>query len=234
MVFQKIVHTSLYQNVISQLEEYIRDKNLKPMDKIPTERDISEQLGISRSTLREAFRVLEANGVINVTHGGGRHLKRDLSHSNLVLDVLNDLECVDELNLMEMRRILEQGIVELVIERASDKELNSIEKSIVSENNLYESDNIFHLALAKATHNPAFYNVMNMNLALLAKIRKRSLSMFERGEKMLLEHKELLEAIKQRDLSLAKKKMADHLDAVVISILRAEERIYVLDKSQEQ
>lgn len=218
MEFRKINHTSLYEDVLLQLEEYIERYGLKPEDRLPTERVMAEQLGISRGTLREAFRILEANGIIEVTPGGGRYLKRDLAHSNLVIDLVNEFEPADTMDLMELREVLELKIVELVIEKASDKELIEIEAGFSRSNDPYEIDNTFHLALAKASHNTAFYNVMKFNLSLLAKIRMRSLGKLEREEKMAKEHEELMEAIKLRDKELAKAKLTQHLEAVKSSI----------------
>ena len=71
MDFQKINHTSLYAEVLLQLENYIERYGLKPGDRLPTERVMAEQLGISRGTLREAFRILEANGIVEVTQEAG-------------------------------------------------------------------------------------------------------------------------------------------------------------------
>ncbi len=218
MDFQKINRTSLYKDVLLQLKNYIERNNLKPGDCLPTERVMAEQLGISRGTLREAFRILEANGVISVTPGGGRFLERDLAHSNLIIDMINELEYVDAMDLMELREVLELKIVELVIDKASDEELLEIEQSFSRGNDLYEIDNTFHLALAKASHNTAFYSFMKFNLSLLAKIRMRSLGKPEREKKMPEEHEELMIALKMRDKELAKTKLIEHLEAVKRSI----------------
>jgi GntR family transcriptional repressor for pyruvate dehydrogenase complex len=220
MNFQKISHTSLYKDVLIQLEKYIENNNLKQGDSLPTERVMAEQLGISRGTLREAFRILEANGVIDVTPGGGRFLKRDVARSNLIIDMVNELDPVGIVDLMEIREILEIRIIELVIEKATDDELDEIENGLSRGNDLFEIDNTFHLALAKASHNTAFYSFMKFNLFLLAKIRMKSLGKLEREQKMPVEHKEVLEAIKLRNKDIAKEKIIEHLEAVKHSIIK--------------
>jgi GntR family transcriptional repressor for pyruvate dehydrogenase complex len=125
----------LYKDVLAQLESYIESNDLKVGDSLPTERVMAEQLGISRGTLREAFRILEANGVVRVTPGGGRFLERDLAHSNLIIDMVHELNPIDATDLMELREILELKIVELVIEKATDEELREIELSLSRGNN---------------------------------------------------------------------------------------------------
>jgi len=218
MSFQKINRTSLYKDVLLQLENYIENNALKLGDCLPTERVMAEQLGISRGTLREAFRILEANGVVKVTPGGGRFLERDLSHSNLIVDMVNELDPVDSMDLMELREILELKIVELVVDKATDEELTEIKESLSRGNDLYEIDNTFHLALAKASRNTAFYSFMKFNLSLLAKIRMRSLGKPKREKEMPEEHDELMAALEKRDKELAKAKLIEHLEAVKRSI----------------
>jgi len=208
----------LYKDVLAQLESYIESNDLKVGDSLPTERVMAEQLGISRGTLREAFRILEANGVVRVTPGGGRFLERDLAHSNLIIDMVHELNPIDATDLMELREILELKIVELVIEKATDEELREIELSLSRGNNPLEIDNTFHLALAKASHNTAFYSFMKFNLSLLAEIRMYSLSKEDRAKKMSVEHDELMQAIKMRDTENAKAKIIKHLEAVKLSI----------------
>lgn len=208
----------MYKDVLAQLESYIESNDLKVGDSLPTERVMAEQLGISRGTLREAFRILEANGVVRVTPGGGRFLERDLAHSNLIIDMVHELNPIDATDLMELREILELKIVELVIEKATDEELREIELSLSRGNNPLEIDNTFHLALAKASHNTAFYSFMKFNLSLLAEIRMYSLSKEDRAKKMSVEHDELMQAIKMRDTENAKAKIIKHLEAVKLSI----------------
>lgn len=224
MDFQKINHTSIYEEVLLQLENYIETNSLKPEDKLPTERDMAEQLGISRGTIREAFRILEANGIIEVTPGGGRFLKRDLAHSNLIIDMVNEIEPSDPLDLMELREVLESKIIEMVIDRASDEELAEIEAGLSRGNDPFEIDNTFHLALAKASHNTAFYSYMKFNLSLLAKIRMRSLGRPEREQKMADEHWKLMDAIKARDKKLADDMIKQHLGAVKL-VLRKDKQV---------
>jgi len=75
MEFKEIFPVHLYENVIEQIMELIKNNELKPVDKLPPERELAEKLSISRGSLRQAFRVLESKGLIKSKPGGGRYIR---------------------------------------------------------------------------------------------------------------------------------------------------------------
>lgn len=85
MKFEKIKAISLYENVIKQLMNLIEKNELKPGDKIPSERALAKILGISRGSLRETLRVLEVNGIIKNKPSEGRHI-RDIKYGDVDLN----------------------------------------------------------------------------------------------------------------------------------------------------
>lgn len=220
MDFHKISHSRLYEDVLLQLEDYIKSNGLKPDDKLPAERLIAEQLGVSRGTLREAFRVLETNGVLTAVPGSGRTLRQDITKVNLIKELITDVEYSDAMNLMELRLALEKGILDLAIQRATDQDLMEVEISIQlsdrsSNSNLEDS---FHLLLAKATHNEPFYNALYLNLSQLASIRLYSNSKDIREREKQEQHALILDAVRKRDLDLATKRLETHLSRVMKSL----------------
>jgi len=97
-------------------------------DRLPPERDLAKQLGVSRSTLREAFRVLEQQGIIVTKPGGGRYIV-GLPKQYDKQALLEDLEKAAIWDLLETREMLENRIVELACERATEQDLINIREA---------------------------------------------------------------------------------------------------------
>lgn len=215
MKFKKLSHKNLYKEVLLQLEEYIVENELAPGSRLPTERELAEQLEISRGTVREAFRVLESKGIITSKPGGGRFLKENLVTKES-REALEDLEHADITDMLEMREVIESKIIELAIERGTKEDLLRIEKALLGSKNMtrYERDNDFHLALAEASHNNAFYHIMKVNLSLMCDIRKRTLKDPLRKDDLFMEHKGIYEAILQKDKVKGNEILKQHLQAI--------------------
>ncbi|MHB1041363.1 MAG: FadR/GntR family transcriptional regulator [Eubacteriales bacterium] len=217
-MFKKIEYRRLYEDVISQIEANISSEQLMPGDRLPSERELAEKVGVSRGTLREAFRILERQGMITARPGGGRYVKK-LPDGRMDRDrILLNLETAAMLDLLEAREVIESRIVELACARATRADLEVIERSMaVIENSDAESgkvldrDNDFHLAIAEATHNIVFVGIVELNLDLLFQIRLKTSSMPGRANQIAEEHRAIFKAIKQRDVNKAKETMLDHL-----------------------
>lgn len=217
-MFKKIEYRRLYEDVISQIEANISSEQLMPGDRLPSERELAEKVGVSRGTLREAFRILERQGMITARPGGGRYVKK-LPDGRMDRDrILLNLETAAMLDLLEAREVIESRIVELACARATRADLEVIERSMaVIENSDAESgkvldrDNDFHLAIAEATHNIVFVGIVELNLDLLFQIRLKTSSMPGRANQIAEEHRAIFKAIKQRDVNKAKETMLNHL-----------------------
>ena len=225
MEFRKITPVRLYESVIEQIMNLIKNDKLKPGDKLPPERELAEKFSISRGSLREAFRVLESKGLIKSKPGGGRfirEIKKDafIDTENIILS----LEKSSILELLEAREIFEVKIVEFAAERATAEEVKVIEEvfSRVSEevrtedkeaedDKKTESDTEFHLAIASASHNFVFVNVIKLHLDLLRDTREKTQQIPGRREGRWREHQAILQAIKEHDSKKAGEAMLKHL-----------------------
>lgn len=219
MNFQKIDHKRLYKDVVEQLENYIIANQLQPGDKLPTERELAEQLNISRGTVREAFRVLEANQIIESRSGSGRFLGQNFIIANERMDIISQLENADLLDLMELREIVEEKALELTIDKATDEDILLIQNALSLSNDPFQNDNAFHLALAEVSGNNALFNVLKFNLNLMAQIRRASLRNPGRSDSMRHEHDIILEAIIARNKKRAKQALMEHLKSIRQSII---------------
>lgn len=223
-MFKAIAPVRLYETVTDQIVGLIRNNKLKPGDRLPSERELAEELSISRGSLREAFRVLESRGLIKSNQGGGRFVrgihKDDLINTG---NVVFNLEKSSILELIEAREIFEVKIVELAAQRATYEDMKAIENFFVQlkeggESNSEtsaaektESDTEFHIAIAKASHNFVFVNIMRLHFDLLKDTREKTWKVHGRRKEQINEHWLIFEAIKEKNSEKAAKAMLNHL-----------------------
>jgi GntR family transcriptional repressor for pyruvate dehydrogenase complex len=199
--------------------DLVKKSELKPGDKLPPERKLAEKLSISRGSLREAFRVLESKGLIKSKAGGGRFI-REVKKETLIdtENVILNLEKSSILELLEAREIFEVKIVKLAAQRATTEDIELIEKALsrmnkveISEDNKTELDTDFHLAIASASHNFVFINIIRLHLDLLKDTREKTWKIPGRREEQQEEHQAILQAIKEHDAKKAGEAMLEHL-----------------------
>jgi len=220
MEFKEITPVRLYESVIDQIMDLVKRSELKPGDKLPPERELAEKLSISRNSLREAFRVLESRGLIKSKAGGGRYIReiRKNGYSNTE-NIILSLEKSSILELLEARELFEVKIVKIAAQRATIEDTELIEqvlnKMSEEEELKYgketESDTEFHLAIAKASHNFVFTNIIRLHLDLLKGTREKTQQIPGRREERWREHQAILQAIKEHDTKNAGEAMLKHL-----------------------
>lgn len=215
MTQSKLKHTRLYEQVISNIEQQYQEGKLKLGDKLPTEREMAVLFDISRGTLRDAFRVLESQGIIETRPGGGRYLRKSLKSDAVKGEsIIEDLQNVAILDLLEAREILEVGLMDLICMRAKDKEIEQIRQLILNsdESDLDGKglDNYFHQALAELSENIVITKYLMMNIELINQTRSKSFKDQSNYQEAKEEHLAILDAIIQRDTEMAKKRMKKH------------------------
>ena len=220
MEFREIAPVRLYESVIEQIMELIKNNELKPGDKLPPERELAEKLSISRGSLREAFRVLESRGFIKSKPGGGRYIReiRENDHNNTE-NIILSLEKSSILELLEAREIFEVKIAEIAAQRATLEDIEIIEEALnkmnqkeeLKDDKKTESDTEFHLAIAGASHNFVFINIMRLHLDLLKDTREKTWQIPGRREEQQKEHRAIFQAIKEHNTKKAREAMLRHL-----------------------
>jgi len=222
-VFKEIFPIRLYENVIEQIMNLIKNNELKPGDKLPPERELAAKLSISRGSLREAFRVLESRGLIKSKPGGGRFIREIRKNSrNNTENIILSLEKSSILELLEAREMFEVEIVELAAQRATAEDIELIKEALnkineeeeLKHGKETESDTEFHLAIASASHNFVFVNIIKLHLDLLKETRGKTWKITGRREKQYQEHQAILQAIKEHDAKKAGETMLKHLKNV--------------------
>jgi len=225
MTIQKIKYHRVYEDVIEQIEKLILEGNLAPGDVLPTERELAQAFGISRGTLREAFRILEREGLIETRPGGGRFLSKNAGKSEDASRIIENIERATIIELLEAREIFETGIVELAAKRATEQDILEIETAFrkwgeidAESDDPVNPDQAFHLSIAKATHNVVLVNLIELHMGLLQKTRIKTDDIPGRKEEVYKEHRNIYMAIKERDPLKAKEALLFHLSQVKINI----------------
>ena len=224
--------TSIYQKIIKELKHGIMHGALRPGDKLPSERDLSKMLGVSRTSLREALKLLEVSGLITIKRGQGafianndpdEYIRRFMNHI-----FLDDKKIAE---LFQIRRLLETQAVVWACEKGTDYQLLAILKLVegtVEKKQkaaakdvaiLFEQDSKFHYLLAKAANNSVLALIMDDLLDIMSDSRVKSVSVEGRPQKSLMEHLQIAKALVKRDCLGAKKAMMMHLDGVEKDLL---------------
>ncbi len=215
-----LIHSErLYERIVQQIQERILTGDLEAGHQLPTERELAEQFGVSRTAVREAMKTLAQSGLIEVRPGRGTFVidgapgavKRSLG---LVVRIGQAANCSD---LIEIREILELEIANLAAQRATEEHVAAMRDAVAAMDNamdnadaFIEADLDFHLALAQGTQNALIPVLIDPIVDLLREQRKR---IFVRGGagRGQYGHKRILDAVVRHDLEAAREAMRAHL-----------------------
>lgn len=225
--FQPIKIKKIYEEIVEQLMEMISSGELKPGRKLPSERDMAESLGVSRSSVREALTALEAMGILDIRPGEGTFVREtSVSTTFAPLAMVLQMEQNPGGQLMEVRRVLETEIAALAAFRATEEDLRNIEtnlncmKTAKTISKSVEADLRFHFSIAEATHNTILLRIMNTVADLMHNaFRVQREELFaDKGEEIISEHEAIYNAIRDKNLETAKAKMLQHINNIQAEI----------------
>ncbi|HBF36252.1 MAG TPA: hypothetical protein DDW50_02910 [Firmicutes bacterium] len=212
-LFQPIQSSTVVQQIIDKITQSLIRGELKPGDRLPPEPELAIQLGVSRTSLREALKTLGGLGVLVARKRGGTFIATSSSQSMIEPLIFNlIIERGSQDDLFELRVLLEVDAIELVILKATaddldqlSEELAKFEKTIPSHNwdLLSELDLQFHLRLLQITKNSSFVRISQVVMQLFATPIKKTLNVIG-PEQVLANHRALFQAIVERDLLKAK------------------------------
>lgn len=213
----RLTRSSLSERAAVSLRKLILRNTLPPGSAV-TEREVSDQLGISRTPAREAIRTLVGEGLIIVSDTGR-------------LSIANpDLEAI--INLVQVLRVLEGLASELAAQNASDAELSSIEQSHIkmadavadsADFKYFDANIAFHRAIVAASHNPALIQSHKFIDDQLYQARFRSSRKQLRREIAIEEHGRIAAALLARDSEAARRAMTEHLTTTIVNLRAIEE-----------
>ncbi|MCL2684570.1 MAG: FadR family transcriptional regulator [Synergistaceae bacterium] len=218
--------TRKYETVVGAIREAISNGKLAYGDALPPERSLIDQFGVSRSSLREAFSVLELLGLIESRPGHGRFVRSPQAFPKISGDV--PLEGQAILELMEARRVLDPAIASEAARRAGPSDMTRLHRVLTSTRECLDdigsrakSDFDFHLAMAEATRNFIFVNIVRMEFNLIMATHESIYRALEDKIAFVSEHEALYEAITMRDAELASAAASSHIERIYRTLLGA-------------
>jgi len=215
---------TLSQRIERTIENAIREKKLTVGAKLPTEREMCESFGVSRTALREALRRLSARGLITIQKGSGMYVSElqiedAIDTLNLYYDLKFDRNLLAQ--IIEVRSLFEPEIARLAALNRTKGDLvklsnNQAEFEACDPDHTQREadlDNRFHLLIALATRNPIVQITMEPIYSLLPRMRNYIYGNIE-GEKSntIRDHRDLLEAFRRQDGARAFQVMKSHLE----------------------
>jgi len=229
LTFQPIKAKKIYEEIVEQIRGMITRGELKPGNRLPPERDMAEFLGVSRASVREALTALETIGILDIRPGEGTFVKRTSDSETFgSLTLLLSVEQTPEVQMMEVRRILETESAALAAKRATDADLQKIEESLLvmktaeTISDAVDADVRFHFAIAEATKNSVLLRIMNTVADLMhhtfRQDRENLYANPALGARVLSEHEAILKALQARNPDEAWAKMLEHINNIESSI----------------
>jgi len=224
--FKPMKAKRLSERVAQEVKDLIWEGRLRPGDLLPPEREMAQQMGVSRTAVREALKMLEATGFVEIRQGGGAKVKEVLEEELLTpfQQVIRD-DPQRMMELMEVRSLLEEWAARQAARTRSKENLRRLEKYVIEmeealqEGRLdYEKDFLFHSEIGLATQNRVYYHIIRTIYHLFYfPIRfaiEDVLKTQEVKEEIVRDHREIFEGIKTRRPEEAAEAMSRHLERV--------------------
>jgi GntR family transcriptional regulator, transcriptional repressor for pyruvate dehydrogenase complex len=186
---------------------------------LPTEAELCKKMGVSRTVIREAIKVLENSGLVRIDRGfGTRVLEAHHDSVSRPLKMLLRRQASDLKHLIEVRKIIEVAVVGLAAERRSEENLTAMERAlqVMRENSgdsegYVDADLQFHAEIARATKNPTILVILEPLGELLRKSRIASFSGPRISRIRTQQHEAIFECIRRGDAQGAQAAMSEHL-----------------------
>lgn len=222
-LFNKVSAGRISEVIVEQVRDLIRQGQLQRGDRLPAERELCDRFGVSRVTVREALRVLESSGLIEIrvgARGGAFVTTPDRSRLGEGLTDLLTMSALSAADVTEVRFILELGLVPLVCERATDDDIEALREICrqarveARQSSGYSMDTSaqFHVRVAESTHNPAVAMLVeSFREPLLMSLKAARDRAPQMGKLGVREHEQFVDAIAVRDSERATQIMREHL-----------------------
>lgn len=216
----RLARPRLYEQIVQELLAHIRRENLTAGDKLPSERELAQALGVSRASLAQALVALEVVGVLQVRHGDGAVLLKASTEEKVLLTAVREHQNTLP-DIIDARSGLEAKLASLAAERHGPEDLAAIddalvlmEQQVAAGERPLEGDRAFHEAVTRAGHSRILARLMGEISELILETRIESLSQPGRPQESLEQHRAVAEAIRRRDSMGAAVAMIRHIDTV--------------------
>jgi GntR family transcriptional repressor for pyruvate dehydrogenase complex len=240
-MFKSIKHSRLSDEVANQIRSLISEGKLKPGDRLPPERELTKQFGVSRPSLREALNSLVAMGFLESKQSKRTFVKSVASErmeDPLAFLIKTDTQKI--FDLIEVRKAMEVWGASQAAQRATEEDIRRLEsiieemaKAIEEGRDWDKEDADFHLAIAQATHNLVQTHIMSTLYDLLRESVARIFTDKTKMKKLFQQHSQIVNAIKNRSPEKARERTLEHLDYVDSEVKTLNGLIKRMDASAE-
>jgi len=222
----------IYEEVVSQIHELIREGKFKAGDQLPPERELAETFKVSRTSVREALRTLETEGLVVSRTGTGTFVA-DLPIESLVapLAALLIEEKSALADIFEMRKLIEPHIASMAAERATKRDIERMRRILEKQREEVnrgatgvEEDAEFHFSIGRATQNHALEKLVSGLMDILSHSREESLQTPGRRLASLESHHKILSAIEEHSNERARAAMLRHIEQVEQSVFSGKKK----------
>lgn len=206
------------------LSERIQRGAIKPGDKLPTEQELIEEFGVSRTVVREAISSLKASGLVSTQQGVGAFVLQGAMTAPFRIDEASLNVLKEVISVLELRISVEAEAAALAAERRTTRHLKAMRaaldrmaQAIEAEDDAVEPDLAFHRTVAEATDNRHFPHLFNyLGALLIPRTRVETFKLETTGRSAYLrtinlEHEEIYQAIQRQDAEAARAAMRRHL-----------------------
>jgi DNA-binding FadR family transcriptional regulator len=223
LLFRPVQTGRVSEQIVERVKDAIRSGELTVGERLPAERQLTEQLNVSRVTVRDALRILEARGLIEVRVGAHGGAFVTAPAPKLVAEGITDMLMLSGLSpeeVTEARQVFELSLIPLACERADEADFADLraicdrtEEALADGSFEVGLSAEFHVRLARATHNHAVELMTEtLQVPLMASLQRAHAVAPDMGDKGVLEHREIVEALALRDVARATAIMSEHLD----------------------
>lgn len=251
MELNKVRQRRLADDIVAQLEAMILEGTFKVGERLPAERALAEQFGVSRPSLREAIQKLVAKGLLTSRHGGGTYVAQTLgsTFSDPLLQLLENNEDAQR-DLLEFRHTLEGSCAYYAAQRATEVDRQRLTEAFETLQACYDRDVAcrteegaadagFHLAIAEASHNAVLLHTMRGLFDLLKRNVVTNIGgMYalrdETRQMLMSQHRELYERIMARQAEQAREVIHRHIDYVQEVLAEGREEAQRLARAQRR
>jgi GntR family transcriptional repressor for pyruvate dehydrogenase complex len=213
-----------YEAVLAEMKRRVAEEELRPGNRLPSVRELSRELKVGTSSVREALRVLAATGVVRIAHGNGIFVQAQLPPAAELYARFTQTEVSSLLHLMEARRIIEPELAALAAERRAPEQAARIqelarhmERNFRAGRDWMDADLGFHRALADAAANPVIGGMLRGVEDLLLDSRRETMRDRAVSERACYFHNLIASAVADTRPLLARATMTEHMnDAVLV------------------
>jgi DNA-binding FadR family transcriptional regulator len=209
---------ALNRAIQDQIKQYITERRLRPGDALPPETQLAADLGVSRSSVREAIKALESLGIVEVRHGNGifvREFNFDSVLELLSYGLVFDPSKIAE--ILQIRKWLEAAAIGEAVRLITDSQITHIvgvlehwEKKAAAGEPTAEEDRAFHRLLYEPLGNQALISLLDTFWLVFHAVPVRAITTDMQPTTTVQDHWDILDAVRRRDPALARQRIQDH------------------------